>query len=141
MTGPELKKLREHLGDAIGRKLTVADMAKLCGLPEEGGASTIRKWEVSGQIGPVAELLRILAMASDHYPILEPRPPAGLPRADARRRTAADWLSQACRGDWKLSLSSALIRPLLSTKNVYPPMGWVATHCVRRVTAFYSKAV
>jgi len=71
VTGPELKKLREHLGDAIGRKLTVADMAKLCGLPEEGGASTIRKWEVSGQIGPVAELLRILAMASDHYPILE----------------------------------------------------------------------
>jgi len=71
VTGPELKKLREHLGEAIGRKLTEADMAKLCGLPEEDGANTIRKWEVSGPIGPVAELLRILAMASDHYPILE----------------------------------------------------------------------
>jgi hypothetical protein len=71
VTGPELKKLREHLGEAIGQKLTVADMAKLCGLPEEGGANTIRKWEVSGPSGPVAELLRILAMASDHYPILD----------------------------------------------------------------------
>jgi hypothetical protein len=70
VTGPELKKLRELLGEAIGRKLTHADMAKLCGLPPEG-ADTIRKWEVSGPNGPVAELLRILAMASDHYPILE----------------------------------------------------------------------
>jgi hypothetical protein len=71
VTGPELKKLREHLGQAIGRKLTVADMAKLCGLPERDGATIIRKWEVSGPNGPLAELLRILAMASDEYPILE----------------------------------------------------------------------
>jgi hypothetical protein len=70
VTGPELKKLREHLGEAIGQALTHADMAKLCGLPPED-ANTIRKWEVSGPNGPVAELLRILAMASDHYPILE----------------------------------------------------------------------
>ena len=71
MTGPELKKLREDLGEAIGQPLSVADMAKLCGLPPEDGANTIRKWEVTGPTGPVAELLRILAMASDRYPILE----------------------------------------------------------------------
>ena len=71
MTGSELKKLREDLGEAIGQPLTVADMAKLCGLPPEDGANTIRKWEVTGPTGPVAELLRILAMASDRYPILE----------------------------------------------------------------------
>ena len=71
MTGQELKKLREDLGEAIGQPLTVADMAKLCGLPPEDGAITIRKWEVTGPSGPVAELLRILAMASDRYPILE----------------------------------------------------------------------
>lgn len=71
MTGAELKKLRKHLGEAIGRPLTVADMAKLCGLESADGADTIRKWEVTGPAGPVAELLRILAMASDHYPILE----------------------------------------------------------------------
>ena len=71
MTGQELKKLREDLGEAIGQPLTVADMAKLCGLPEADGANTIRKWEVTGPSGPVAELLRILAMASDRYPILE----------------------------------------------------------------------
>ena len=71
MTGPELKKLREDLAEAIGQPLTVADMAKLCGLPHADGADTIRKWEVSGPSGPVSELLRILAMASDRYPILE----------------------------------------------------------------------
>jgi DNA-binding transcriptional regulator YiaG len=71
VTGPELKKLREHLGEAIGRPLSVADMARLCGLPPADGADTVRKWEVTGPSGPVAELLRILAMASDRYPILE----------------------------------------------------------------------
>lgn len=71
MTGAELKQLRSHLGEAIGQPLTVADMAKLCGLPPGDGADTIRKWEVTGPIGPVAEFLRIVAMASDRYPILE----------------------------------------------------------------------
>ena len=71
MTGPELKRLREDLGEAIGRSLSAADMAKLCGLEPGNGADTIRKWEVTGPSGPAAELLRILAMASDRYPILE----------------------------------------------------------------------
>ena len=71
MTGPEFKQLRIDLGEAIGRPLTAADMAKLCGLPQAGGAETILRWEVKGPIGPVAERLRILAMASDRYPILE----------------------------------------------------------------------
>src|SRR5260370_21823332 len=70
MTGPELKQLRADLGEAIGRELTAADMAKLCGLAA-GGADTIRRWEVAGPSGPAAELLRILAMASDRHPILE----------------------------------------------------------------------
>jgi hypothetical protein len=70
MTGPELKQLRADLAEAIGKKLTAADMAKLCGLAA-GGADTIRRWEVSGPSGPAAELLRILAMASDRHPILE----------------------------------------------------------------------
>ena len=70
MTGPELKQLRGDLGEAIGKGLTAADMAKLCGL-SEGGADTIRRWEVSGPSGPAGELLRILAMASDRHPILE----------------------------------------------------------------------
>jgi hypothetical protein len=71
MTGPEFKQLRNDLGDAIGRPLSAADMAKLCGLPPGDGATTIRRWEVSGPGGTAAELLRILAMASDRHPILE----------------------------------------------------------------------
>ena len=66
-----MKRLREHLGEAIGRPLSVADMARLCGCEGSDGTDTIRKWEVTGPTGPVAELLRILSMASDHYPIME----------------------------------------------------------------------
>src|SRR6185437_13203559 len=31
VTGPELRQLRNDLGDAIGRPLSAAEMAKLCG--------------------------------------------------------------------------------------------------------------
>jgi hypothetical protein len=71
VTGREFKQLREDLADAIGRPLSAADMAKLCGLAPGDGADTIRGWEVKGPSGPATELLRILAMASDRYPILE----------------------------------------------------------------------
>ena len=71
MNGSELKQLRIDLGEAIGRSLSTADMAKLCGLSAGEGSATILKWEVSGPSGPAAELLRILAMASDRHPILE----------------------------------------------------------------------
>jgi hypothetical protein len=71
MTGSELKQLRADLGEAIGRPLSVADMTKLCGLAAGDGADTIRRWEVTGPNGSAAELLRILAMASEQYPILD----------------------------------------------------------------------
>jgi len=70
VTGPELRRLRDDLGEAIGRPILAADMAKLCGLPAVS-ADTIRRWDVTGPSGPAAELFRILAMASDHYPILD----------------------------------------------------------------------
>lgn len=66
MTGSELKQLREDLGDAVGRRLSLADMAKLCGLsdPERNGKDTMRKWEDGpGPSGPVAALLSVLAYA------------------------------------------------------------------------------
>ena len=70
MTGSELKQLRADLGEAIGRQLTPADMAKLCGLTASG-AETVRRWEVSGPTDAAAKQLHILAMASDKHPILE----------------------------------------------------------------------
>ena len=71
MTGPEFRQLCIDLGEAIGRPLTLADVAKLCSLPADG-VETVRRWEVKGPpTGPVTERLRILAMASDRYPILE----------------------------------------------------------------------
>ncbi|WJR79065.1 hypothetical protein [Bradyrhizobium sp. NP1] len=59
------------LSEAIGRTLSATDMAKLCGLPAADGPDTIRRWEISGPSGTAAELLRILAMASERYPILD----------------------------------------------------------------------
>ena len=70
VTGSELKQLRKDLAEAIGRELSAADMAKLCGLAA-GSTETILRWEVTGPSGSAAELLRILAMASERYPILE----------------------------------------------------------------------
>lgn len=69
MTGPEFRQLRIDLGEAISRPLTVADMARLCGLAGPGAADTIRRWEVKGPTRPVAERLRVLALASERYPI------------------------------------------------------------------------
>ena len=71
MTGPEYRQLHLDLGEAIGRAITAADMGKLCGLPPADGADTIHRWEVKGLTGPVVERLRILAMASDRYPLLD----------------------------------------------------------------------
>jgi hypothetical protein len=71
MTGHELKQLRQDIADAIGRPLSAADMARLCGLAPEAGANMIRRWEVTGPSKQVAEQLRVLAMASDRHPILD----------------------------------------------------------------------
>ena len=67
MTGKELYRLRKDLGDAIGRDISFADMAKLCGLAPKNGADTIRKWEAGeGPSGPVATLLSIIAAGYDN---------------------------------------------------------------------------
>lgn len=71
MTGPELRQLRNDLGEAIGRTLSAADMAKLCNLPPGNGADMIRRWEVTGPSAPAAKLLSVLATASNRHPIPE----------------------------------------------------------------------
>jgi hypothetical protein len=70
MTGAEMKHIRHGLSEAIGRRLSLADMAKLCGLkdPEGNGRQTWRKWEEGeGPSGPVAVLLSIYAYAIDNF--------------------------------------------------------------------------
>src|SRR5882757_7232812 len=70
MTGPELKDIREDLGQAIGKRLSVADMAKIVGLAPANGADTWRKWEDgAGPSGPVAAQLELLKLAcQEHSP-------------------------------------------------------------------------
>jgi hypothetical protein len=62
MTGSDMKNIRHGLSEAIGRRLSLTDMAKLCGLKDPGGngRETYRKWEDSeGPSGPVAVLLSL----------------------------------------------------------------------------------
>jgi transcriptional regulator with XRE-family HTH domain len=64
-----MKEIRHALGDAIGRRLSLADMAKLVGLkdPEGNGRDTYRKWEEGhGPSGPVATLLLLYAAGINH---------------------------------------------------------------------------
>jgi hypothetical protein len=64
MTGNEMKAIRQGLSEALGRRLSLADMAKLCGLAPANGADTYRKWEDGdGPSGPVAMLLELYASA------------------------------------------------------------------------------
>ncbi|MBR0693627.1 hypothetical protein [Bradyrhizobium lablabi] len=66
MTGEELKQLRHDLGEAIGRRLSVADMAKIVGLAPRNGADTWRKWEEGdGPSGPVAVLMSLIMAGID----------------------------------------------------------------------------
>ena len=70
MTGAELKDLRHDLGDAIGRRLSVAAMAKICGLAPANGGDTWRKWEDgAGPSGPVGAQLELLRLASNSHEI------------------------------------------------------------------------
>jgi hypothetical protein len=70
MSGPELKQLRHDLGDAIGKRLSTADMATIVGLAPANGADTWRKWEDgAGPSGPVAAQLQLLQLASTDYEI------------------------------------------------------------------------
>ena len=70
MTGAELKQMREDLGVAVGRRLTVADMAQVCGLAPKNGPDTWRKWEEGdGPSGPVASFLSLLRYASTKYDV------------------------------------------------------------------------
>jgi hypothetical protein len=65
VTGAGLKQLREDLGEAIGRPVSVGDMAKLCGLSPETGPETIAEWEVGAvPNGPVAAMFSICSGAS-----------------------------------------------------------------------------
>lgn len=63
MTGAELKHARISLSKALDERLSIADMAMLCGLadPTGNGKDTMRKWEQGdGPSGPVATLLSLL---------------------------------------------------------------------------------
>jgi transcriptional regulator with XRE-family HTH domain len=69
MTGAEMKDIRHGLSEAIGRRLSLADMAKLCGVkdPEGNGKKTYRQWE-EGEApvpGPVAVLLSLIVAGID----------------------------------------------------------------------------
>jgi hypothetical protein len=63
MTGEELKNARHLIGDYLGERISLADMARLIGLadPSGNGKDTVRKWEDGdGPPGPVAVLVGLI---------------------------------------------------------------------------------
>jgi hypothetical protein len=87
MTGDELKQLRHDLGEAVGQRLSTADMARICGLAPKNGADTWRKWEEGeGPSGPVAALMSIYAWAA--RPSTDGDIPKEAMRAEILRRLA-----------------------------------------------------
>jgi len=74
MTGEELKTARHLIGDYLGERISLADMALLIGLadPTGNGKDTVRNWEDGdGPSGPVAVLVGLIVEG------LEVGPPAG----------------------------------------------------------------
>jgi len=74
MTGEELKTARHLIGDYLGERISLADMALLIGLadPTGNGKDTVRNWEDGdGPSGPVALLVGLIVEG------LEVGPPAG----------------------------------------------------------------
>jgi hypothetical protein len=74
MTGEELKNARHLIGDYLGERISLADMALLIGLadPTGSGKDTVRNWEDGdGPSGPVAVLVGLIVEG------LEVGPPAG----------------------------------------------------------------
>ena len=72
MTGAELKQLREDLGEAIGRPLSVGDMAKLCGLPPETNVASADAAPVPNEActpSTLAGFLRVTARPFAHRPV------------------------------------------------------------------------
>lgn len=68
--GEAIANLRTDIGKAvIGRRLSRAEMARLCGLnrPETDGADTVSKWErgVREVTGPVTALLETFGQVVD----------------------------------------------------------------------------
>ena len=64
MTGDDLKQMRHDLGEAVGRRLSLADMAKICGVSPKSGPDQMRKWEDGeGPSGPVTTLMSLLNAA------------------------------------------------------------------------------
>jgi hypothetical protein len=61
MTGEEVHRIRQLIGDAVGRSLTLTEMAHLIGLGAKKGGETYSRWEKVGPSGPGSVLLQFLS--------------------------------------------------------------------------------
>src|ERR1700694_4614524 len=71
MQGPDAKRIRESLGEVIGRPLSERDLGIMLGLPEQLAEATVRQWEEGdGPGGSAAVALSLLAYSTedDHPP-------------------------------------------------------------------------
>ena len=68
MQGSDAKRIRESLGDVIGRPLSERELGIMLGLPEQIAEATVRQWEQGGEpSGSAAVALGLLAYSTDDH--------------------------------------------------------------------------
>jgi DNA-binding transcriptional regulator YiaG len=70
MQGAEVKRIREEIGHAVGRRLSQRDLGLALGLSPANAADMVRSWEDGSKpvSGPAATALNLMAMAFDPIP-------------------------------------------------------------------------
>jgi hypothetical protein len=66
MNGSDAKRIRESLGEVVGRPLSERDLGMMLGLHEQSAEATVRQWEEGeGPTGSAAVALSLLAYSTD----------------------------------------------------------------------------
>jgi transcriptional regulator with XRE-family HTH domain len=68
VTGADVKRIREALGETLGRRVSQRDLGLALGLAPANAADTVRRWEHEGPSGPAAVALELLEIAASVEP-------------------------------------------------------------------------
>jgi len=70
--GSEVKRIREEIGAAIGRRVSQRDLGLALGLSDDNADRLVRKWEDGEPSGPAAvalELMRLLILQGNVHEV------------------------------------------------------------------------
>jgi hypothetical protein len=68
MTPDDVKKIREALGEVVGRRISQHDLGLALGLAPASAGRSVREWETSGPTGPAAAALGFMLLCTGIVP-------------------------------------------------------------------------